>query len=84
MRKPRDGGGPVSVDAPSAPLSLSDAYSSIRRWCQGNLKKVDRRNDDYGKRAAALVRALPPAEHLYDLEIRAVFLEVKSGLLEWA
>jgi hypothetical protein len=39
---------------------------------------------EYGKRSEALIKALPPASALTDLEIRAVLREVVSGNLEWA
>src|SRR2546423_3711903 len=43
-------------------ISLSDAYSKIRNWYQSNIQRVASRDDDYGRRSADLIRALPAAD----------------------
>ena len=64
-------------------VSLADAYDRIRRWYQANVDKVSSHDADYRHRSIALIRALPPSDSISPLEIRAVFEEVLTGLLEW-
>jgi hypothetical protein len=65
-------------------ISLEKAYSKIRKWYKANIDMVRSRNDDYGDRSVMLIEALPEANMLTDLEIRAVLGEVIYGRLEWA
>lgn len=65
-------------------ISMSDAYAKIRDWYQRNVQKAIDRGDDYGRRSAALINALPAASATTDLEKRAIFGEVLASLLEWA
>jgi len=65
-------------------ISLRDAYSAIRTWYQENTDNPLISNDVYGRASVALMRALPPASELADVEIVAVFREVIAGRLEWA
>ena len=71
-------------DKKPANISLKEAYSKIRKWYQANIDMARRRKDDYGNRSAALIEALPQANMLTDLEIRAILGEVIYGNLEWA
>lgn len=72
--------------SPSEPLpigvSLADSYSAIREWYQANVSKADALGD-YGRDSAKLIRFLPPATSLNDVEQRAVLREVIVGYLEW-
>src|SRR3989442_1384979 len=74
------------TEAPNAAapqqLSLTDAYERIRRWYQDNVDHVSARDPDYRDRSVALIRALP-LQGASTLEIRAIFEEVLTGLLEW-
>jgi len=74
------------TEAPNAAapqqLSLTDAYERIRRWYQDNVDHVSARDPDHRDRSVALIRALP-LQVVSTLEIRAVFEEVLTGLLEW-
>lgn len=67
-------------------ISLAQAYEHIRRWYSQNLpllrQRMGERED--GKKSEALIKGLPPASKLTDLEIRAVLGEVIYGNLEWA
>jgi hypothetical protein len=74
----------MAVDAKPIGISLEDGYSRIREWYQSNIQTAIARGDDYGTRSANLIRALPAADATSDLEKRAIFQEVISGLLEWA
>jgi len=65
-------------------IALKEAYSKIRKWYQANIDMARSGNDDYGNRSAALIEALPQANMLSDLEIRAILGEVIYGNLEWA
>ncbi len=65
-------------------ILLGRAYSAIRDWYRRSTHLIEGRQDDYGRGSAALIRALPPATELCDLEFRAVFAEVICGYLEWA
>ena len=67
-------------------MSVAQAYEHICRWYSQNLSLLRQRMGDreYGKKSEALIRALPPASKLNDLEIRAVLGEVIYGYLEWA
>lgn len=58
------------------------AYKALRSWYRKNLQLPLARNDDYGRSAAALVKALPPKPA--PVEMKAVFSEVIMGLLEFA
>lgn len=64
-------------------ISMAEAYSKIRDWYQSNVQRVKDRDDDYGRRSAALIQALPPVSATTDLEKRAIFEQVISNLLEW-
>ena len=66
-------------------VSLAQAYEQIRQWYSKNLPLLRERmgERDYGKRSEALIKVLPPATELTDLEIRAVLGEVICGNLEW-
>lgn len=63
-------------------ITLSDAYQSVRKWYQTNIKEIERKGGDYATRSVSLIRALPDAAS--DLETRAVLGEVIYGNLEWA
>lgn len=75
-----------STDKKPKDISLADAYECIRRWYSQNIPLLRQRMSDreYGQKSEALVNALPPAENLSELEIRAVLGEVIYGNLEWA
>jgi hypothetical protein len=75
-----------STDSKPKHMSLPQAYENIRRWYTQNLPLLRERpaGGDYVQRSRALIRALPPASALNDLEIRAVLGEVIYGNLEWA
>jgi hypothetical protein len=64
-------------------ISVADAYSAIRNWYTNNTSKIDTRADDYGRGSASLIKILPPAHVLNDLEQRAILREVIRGYLEW-
>jgi hypothetical protein len=64
-------------------ISVADAYTAIRRWYQSNVTVTEARGDDYGRDSAKLIRVLPPASTLSDVEQRAVLREVIVGYLEW-
>ena len=70
-------------DAKPENISIADAYSAIRTWYQNHVSDVVRRDDDYGRRSAQLIRHLLPASQLSDLEQRAVLREVVCALLQW-
>jgi hypothetical protein len=74
----------MAADMKPTGISLIDGYSRIREWYQSNIEKAVAQGDDYGNRSANLIRALPSADATSDLEKRAIFQEVISGLLEWA
>jgi hypothetical protein len=63
-----------STDSKPKHMSLPQAYENIRRWYTQNLPLLRERpaGGDYVQRSRALIRALPPASALNDLEIRAV------------
>ena len=67
-------------------ISLAQAYEHIVRWYSENLSLLRQRTADgeYAGKSDALIKALPPASGLTDLEIRAVLGEVIYGNLEWA
>lgn len=65
-------------------IGLAEAYARIRDWYTRHVDDVPGHDPSYRERSAALIRALPPAEAVSELEIRAIFEEVLSGLLEWA
>ncbi|MFL6726006.1 MAG: hypothetical protein ACJ8FS_05780 [Sphingomicrobium sp.] len=65
-------------------MTIDDAYAAIRAWYQANVDRIPEQNSDYHDRSVRLVRSLPPTNALTDLEKRAIFREVISGLLEWA
>lgn len=73
--------GPPGPAAEAIPLR--EAYASIWKWYRDNVVEVTWQRDDYATASAALISHLPDPEHATDLEIRAVFMEVMSGLLEW-
>jgi len=73
-----------STDKKPVDISLKEAYFKIQKWYQANIDMARSRNDDYGNRSAALIEALPQADLLTDLEIRAILGEVIYGNLEWA
>jgi hypothetical protein len=64
-------------------ISIVDAYSAIRTWYQAHVADAERGESDYGRRSAELIRHLPAAPELSDLEQRAVLREVVCALLEW-
>ena len=73
-------------------ISLSDAYTAIRDWYQKH-SDVNRHSErpcdpNYCRGSTALIKALPPAENLTDLEKRAVLREIYLALrghsyLQW-
>lgn len=67
-------------------MSLADAYERIREWYSRNIALLRQKMGDceYAKKSEGLIRALPPASQLSELEIRAVLGEVIYGNLEWA
>ena len=67
-------------------LTLSQAYERILTWYSQNIPLLRERmgGQEYGKKSEALILALPPADQLSELEIRAVLGEVIYGHLEWA
>jgi hypothetical protein len=65
-------------------ILLQDAYEAIRAWYLENLPMIEWRPSSYYTSSTAFIRALPPANEMSDLEIRAVCVEVLNGLLEWA
>ena len=65
-------------------ILLREAYAPIRAWYLLNLPMIEWRTSSYYTSSAALIRALPEPGDLSDLEMRAIFVEVLSGLLEWA
>jgi hypothetical protein len=65
-------------------ITMSDGYTKIREWYKKNVDTISSREGDYAQRSARLIRALPSADAVSELEIRAIFQEVISGLLEWA
>ena len=75
-----------STDSKPKDMSLPQAYENIRRWYTQNLSLLQKRPGgvEYAKQSEALIKALPPASTLNDLEIRAVLGEVIYGNLEWA
>lgn len=75
--------GLLPSDAKPQNISSADAYSAIRAWYQHHVNNIPNRNSDYGRRSADLIKHLPPAAQVSDLEQRAVFREVIARLLEW-
>jgi len=67
-------------------MSLADAYERIRQWYSRNIPMLRQKTGDrdYGRKSEALIRSLPPAPQLNELEVRAVLGEVIYGNLEWA
>jgi hypothetical protein len=65
-------------------ITLAEAYMKIRGWYREHADSITVQDEDYRQRSQALIRALPTARTLTELEIRAVLEEVISGLLEWA
>ncbi len=65
-------------------ISLKEAYGKIRYWYQDNIDFLLQRDDEYSQKSLMLVKALPSANAVTNQEIRAVLVEVISGLLEWA
>jgi len=67
-------------------LTLSQAYEHIRTWYSQNIPLLRQQmgGQDYAKKSEALILALPSADQLSQLEIRAVLGEVIYGNLEWA
>lgn len=82
QRGKETGMGLLQTDQKPRGISLDDAYSAIRAWYIANVSKALARNDEYGRRSAALIRALPPSAP-GNLETRAVLGEVIYGNLEW-
>jgi hypothetical protein len=77
----------LSLFRPSKLVSTKKAYTAIRAWYQSHkagLLRLGQRKDDYVERSTKLIDALPPANRVTVLEIRAVFREVMTGLREWA
>lgn len=64
--------------------SLANAYTAIRKWCKVNARRQAELGNQHAVQCSDLVAALPPAEQLTELEIRAVLGEVIYGSLEWA
>jgi len=73
-------------DKKPAGMSLADAYERIRQWYSHSIPLLRQKmgDRDYANKSEALIRALPPAPQLSELEIRAVLGEVIYGNLEWA
>lgn len=68
-------------------ISLQDAYSAIRTWYQQHIETLLARRDldvSYAHASAAIIRALPDASMLSEVEIVWLFGEVIGGRLEWA
>lgn len=61
-------------------ITLRDAYSKIREWYQGH---AGRDSNPHAEASLPLIDALPAADQLSELEIRAVLAEVIMGKLEW-
>ena len=67
-----------------AEISIVDAYSKLRAWYQSNIGKIPSNlEESYADGSRKLIRALPDAEGMLELEMRGVFQEVFRGLLEW-
>jgi hypothetical protein len=66
-------------------ITLAQAYESIRKWYTQNLPQLQKRpsGEDHANKSGNLIRALPPASKLNDIEVRAVLGEVIYGNLEW-
>lgn len=77
---------PNADERKNSGMSLPDAYKSIRQWFLRNIPMLREQmgDNDYGRKSEALIRSLPPASQLSELEIRAVLGEVIYGNLEWA
>jgi hypothetical protein len=73
-----------TTDAQPIGISLTSAYESVRSWYRNHRNELENRDDEYGKASAALISALPSADAISEIEIRAIFSEVISGRLEWA
>jgi hypothetical protein len=77
----------LSLFRPSRPFSTAKAYKAIRLWYQSHTAELSRlrpRTDGYILRSIKFIEALPAHDRISTLEIRAVFQEVMTGLLEWA
>jgi hypothetical protein len=64
-------------------ITLAKAYRAIRTWYQTHTDLIRGSTEEYRARSKKLIDALPPANKLDELELRAVLLEVIMGLLEW-
>lgn len=75
----------LSQDDKKPNISLKDAYDKIRTWYQENIEVIKQgRKYGYESRSIELIKALPKADTLSDLEIQAVLAEIILGNLEWA
>jgi hypothetical protein len=63
-------------------ISAADAYAKLRTWYQAHVGTVEARQDDYGKKSAAYIRAMKAAPSA--TEMQDAFKQVLTGLLEWA
>jgi hypothetical protein len=75
------------TDARPVDISLSDAYTAIRDWYQKH-SDVEHHSErpceaDYLRGPVSLIKALPPAKKLTDIEKIAVLREILFGYLEW-
>ena len=78
--------GLLPSDPKPTSISLEDAYRSVRDWYTANIPLLRERMGDRpdAQKSEGLIRALPTADTLSVLEIRAVLGEVIYGNLEWA
>jgi hypothetical protein len=75
-----------SQDKKPQGMLLIQAYDNIGQWYLENLPLLPKEwghQPELAKKSEALIKALPPASKLTELEIRAVLAEVISGCLEW-
>jgi len=59
-----------------------ESYARIWQWYRQNLGRLDS-DTEYGAHSRSLIERLPAPEEARRAEMRAVFLEVVSGLLKW-
>jgi len=65
-------------------VDLRESYERVRAWYQKHCDTALQVGDEHRKASVALIRALPPASAMSELEIIAVFREVCLRKLEWA
>lgn len=73
-----------SNDSLPVGTTLIEAYDLISLWFKSNINLAISRGDEFGNRSAELIKQLPHVSSITDLEIRAIFSELKDGNLEWA